>query len=228
MNYHTMYRKVSSKKIIRTVNVKGESIVKGGKCTTEKMSPRPCTVTVPPSKTCTTRTTSRSLRVSLIEDDTRARVFCKRTVDEKMIGGVTEGATSIGTIAGQVGETLTIGAIVPDTAVLWMTRSSLTATGAFILGTVDMEMTCGVALKTTSRRSCNGFWAQAGIVRCNACWIGGCAALVKGRLSVSRDVRRDVKQRSGSGLWRRNGIIEAWGWGGGMWRRNRQYKGWKL
>ena len=52
MNYHTMYRKVSAKKIIRTVNVKGESIVKGGKCTMEKMRPRPRTITIPPSKTC--------------------------------------------------------------------------------------------------------------------------------------------------------------------------------
>ena len=31
--------------MMRTVNVKGESVVKGGKCTTEKMSPRPRTVT---------------------------------------------------------------------------------------------------------------------------------------------------------------------------------------
>ena len=30
---------------MRTVNMKGESVVKGGKCTTEKMSPRPRTVT---------------------------------------------------------------------------------------------------------------------------------------------------------------------------------------
>ena len=30
---------------MRTVNVKGESVVKGGKCTTEKISPRPHTVT---------------------------------------------------------------------------------------------------------------------------------------------------------------------------------------
>ena len=45
MNYHTTYWKVSAKKMIRTVNVKGESIVKGSKCTTEKMSLRPHTVT---------------------------------------------------------------------------------------------------------------------------------------------------------------------------------------
>ena len=32
--------------MIRTVNVKGESIVKGGKCTTERKRPRPHTVTL--------------------------------------------------------------------------------------------------------------------------------------------------------------------------------------
>ena len=46
MGYHTTYRKMSARKMIRTVNVKGDSTVKGGKCTMEKMSPRPRTVTV--------------------------------------------------------------------------------------------------------------------------------------------------------------------------------------
>ena len=192
---------------MRTVNVKGESVVKGGKCTTEKMSPRPRTVTIPPSKTCTTGTTSKPLRVSVIEDDTCAWVLCKRTVDEKVIGGVTEGTATIWTVAGQVGETSTVGAIVPDTAVLWMTGSSLATAGTFILRTVNTEMACGVALKTTSRCSRNGFWAQAGIMRCNSHRIGGCATLVKGRSSVSGDVRRDVKQCSGGRLQRRNGIV---------------------
>ena len=45
MDYHTTYQQVSVKKMMRTVNVKGESMVKGGKCTTEKMSPRPRTIT---------------------------------------------------------------------------------------------------------------------------------------------------------------------------------------
>ena len=188
-----MYRKVSAKKITRTVKVKGESIVKGGKCITEKISPQPRTITIPPSKICTTGTSSKSLRISLIEDDSRTRVLRKRTVDEKVIGGVTEGATSIRTVAGQVGESSTVGAMVPDTAVLWVTRSSLTAAGTFIFWTVDMEMPCGMALKTTSLCSCDGFWAQAGIVRCNLCRIGGHATLMKGRSSISGDVRRDVK-----------------------------------
>ena len=45
INYQTMYRKVSVRKIMRTVNVKGESTVNSGKCTMERTSPWPCTVT---------------------------------------------------------------------------------------------------------------------------------------------------------------------------------------
>ena len=168
--------------------MKGESVVKGGKCTTEKMSPRPRTVTIPPSKTCTTGTSSKPLWVSLIEDDTWAWVLRERTVDEKVIGGVTEGTATIWAVAGQVGETSTIGAIVPDTVVLWVTGSSLATAGTFVLGTVDTEMACGMALKTTSRCICDGFWAQAGIVRRNSCRVGSHATLMKGRSSVSGDV----------------------------------------
>ena len=173
----------------------------------EKIRPRPRTVTIPPSKTCTTRTTSKPLRVSVIENDAQAWVLSKRTVDEKVIGGVTEGTMPIGTVAGQVGETSTVGAIISDTAVLWMTGSPLMTAGTFVFGAVNTEMACGVALKTMSRCSRSGFWAQAGIMRCNTCGVGGCAALMKGRSSVSGDVRRDVKQRSGGGLWRWYGIV---------------------
>ena len=179
--------------MIRTVNVRGESKVRGGKCTIEKKSPRPRTVTIPPSKTCTAGTTSESLRVPLIENDSRARVLCKRAVDKKVIGSVTEGATSIGTVAGQVGETSTVGAVVPDTAVLWMAGSSLPTARAFVFGTVDTEMASGVAVKTTSLLSRDGFWAQAGITRRNSCGKRGRATLKKGRSIVSGDVRRDVK-----------------------------------
>ena len=198
---------MSAKKITRTVNVKGEPIDKGGKCTTERKSPRPHTVTIPPSKTCTTGTISEPLRIPVVEDDTRTQVLHKRTVDEKVIGGVTEGKVSIGTVAGQVGETSTVGAIISDTAVLWMTRSPLTTAGTFVFGAVDTEMARGMALKTTSRCSRDGFWAQAGIVRCNACGIGGRVTLVKGGSSVSGDVRRDIKQRSGGGLRQWDRII---------------------
>ena len=122
-------------------------------------------------------TTSKPLRIPIVEDDTRTWVLCKRTVDKKVIGGVAEGATSIRTVTGQMGETSTEGAIIPDTVVLWMAGSPLTTAGAFMLRAVDMEMACGMALKTTSRCSRDGFWAQAGIVRCNSCRIGGCVTL---------------------------------------------------
>ena len=46
VNYHTMYQNELARKMIRTVNVKGESIVKGGKCTMEKIRPRPRTITL--------------------------------------------------------------------------------------------------------------------------------------------------------------------------------------
>ena len=150
VNYHTTYWKVSVKKTMRTVNVKGESIVKGGKCTTEKMSPRPRTVTIPPSKTCTTGTTSKPLWISLIEDDTWAWVLHKRTVNEKVIGGVTEGAATVGTVAGQMGKASTVGAVILDTAVLRMTGGPLTTAGTFILRAVDAEMAHGMVLKTMS------------------------------------------------------------------------------
>ena len=88
----------------------------------ERKSPRPRTVTIPPSKTCTTGTTSKSLGVSVIENDTQAWVLRKRTVNEKVIGGVAEGTTAIGTVTGQVGKTSAEGAIVSHAAVLGMAR----------------------------------------------------------------------------------------------------------
>ena len=178
---------------MRTVNVKGESTVNGGKCTMERTSPWPCTITIPPSKTCTTGTTSKPLGISLVEDDTQTWVLHERTVNKKVIGSITEGATSIKTVMGQVGETPTEGAIIPDAVVLWMTGSALVTAGTLILGAVDMEMACGMTLKTTSLCSHTGFWAQAGISRCNLRRIGGCATLVEGRSCISGDVRRDVE-----------------------------------
>ena len=99
----------------------------------------------------------------------------------------------IGAVTGQVGETSTEGAVIVDTAVLWVAGSPLATAGALILGAIDMEMACGMTLKTTSCCSHNGFWAQVGIVRCNLHRIRGHVTLVKGRSSVSGDVRRNVE-----------------------------------
>ena len=92
-----------------------------------------------------------------------------------------------------MGETAAEGTIISGAVVLWMAGSLLATAGAFILGTVNTEMAYGMTLKTTSCCIHEGFWAQVGIVRCNLCRIGGRATLVKGRSSVSRDVRRDVE-----------------------------------
>ena len=173
----------------------------------ERKRPRPRTVTIPPSKTCTTGTTSKPLRVFLVEDNTVAGVLRKRTVDKKVIGGVAEGAAAVRAVAGQVGETSAVGAIISDTAILWMAGSSLAATRTFVFRTIDTEMACGVALKTTSLCSRNGFWAQAGIARRNSCRKRGRTSLKEGRSSISGNVRRDIKQRSGGRLWRRGGIL---------------------
>ena len=207
MDYHTTYRNVSAKNRTRTVNVKGESIVKGGKCITEKMSPRPRTVTIPPSKTCTTGTISKPLRVSLVEDNTGAGVLRKRTVDKKVVGGVAEGAAAVWAVASQVGKTSAVRAIISDTAILWVAGSPLATARAFVLRTVDTEVACGVALKTTSLCSRNGFWAQAGIARRNSCWKRGRTSLKEGRSSVSGNVRRDIKQRGSGRLRRRGGFF---------------------
>ena len=61
--------------ITETVNVRGESEDNGSRWMTEKRRSWPCTITIPPSKACTTGTNSDPLRVSVIEDDPTARVL---------------------------------------------------------------------------------------------------------------------------------------------------------
>ena len=159
---------MSAKNKTRMVNVKGESTVSGSRCKMEKNSPDPHTITIPPVKACTTGTTLQSLSVSLVEDNPGARVFCKRIVGKKVIRGIAEGTAAVWEIPGQVGEAATKGAIVSDAAVLRVTGGSLMAARALVFGAVDTKMACGVALKTMSVFSRNGFWAQVGITRCNS------------------------------------------------------------
>ena len=56
------------------VKVNRESDTNGDRWMMEKIMSDPCTVTIPPSKTCTTGTRSQSLWVSIIEDDATAGV----------------------------------------------------------------------------------------------------------------------------------------------------------
>ena len=134
----------------------------------EKISPDPCTITIPPLKPCTTRTISQPLGVSIIEDDTRARVLHKGTVLKGMVRVVAEGTASVRAIVGQVGESATEHAIVTGAAILGMTWCLLMAVGTLIIGAVNTKMPKGVALKTMSLRSRCWFWAQMGIARCNS------------------------------------------------------------
>ena len=110
-----------------------------------------------------------------------------------MIGSVAESTLSIGTVTGQVGETTAEGAVVSDAVILWVAGSPLATTGTFIFRAVDTEMAYGMTLKTTSLRSRDRFWAQAGIMRCNLRRVRGCVTLMEGRSCISKDVRRNVE-----------------------------------
>ena len=206
------------------VKVNSESEVNGGKWKMEKMSPHPCTITIPPSKTCTTGTTPESLGVSLVEDNSQAGILCKRTVNKKVVRSITEGVMSVRTVAGQVGELAAESAVITNAAVLGVSRGMLVATRALILRTVDAKMPCGVALKTTSLRCCDWLWAQAGISRCNLSGVGGHSSLMKHGLRISGYISRDIEKSSSGGLQGRNRIFQTWSRRGGMWHGDRQSK----
>ena len=63
------------KNITEAVNIKSKSENIGGRQMIEKRRSWPRTVTIPPSKACTTSANSNSLRVSVVEDDPTARVL---------------------------------------------------------------------------------------------------------------------------------------------------------
>ena len=68
----------------------------------EKMRLGPCTVTVPPSKICTSGTKSQPLWISLIKDNPLAGVLRERAVTDDVSQIVTEGALSVQTDTGEV------------------------------------------------------------------------------------------------------------------------------
>ena len=69
-----------------------------------------------------------------------------------------------------------------------MTQGVLTAVGTFILQVVNMKVPRKVIVKTTSLASCQGFWAQMGISRCNTSGIRSSSTLMESRTRVSRVV----------------------------------------
>ena len=88
----------------------------------EKIKSSPCTVTIPPSKTCTTGVRSKPLWVSVIEDDPTAWVLREGTVCNDMSRVIAEGTNSVQTEVGGVAKTVAKRTVVSMTTVLGMTR----------------------------------------------------------------------------------------------------------
>ena len=68
----------------------------------EKIRSSPCTVTIPPLKTCTSGTRLQSLWVSVVEDDTATGVLREGAVCDDMTGVIAKGTELIWTVAGGV------------------------------------------------------------------------------------------------------------------------------
>ena len=144
------------------VNVNGESNGSRGRETIEKMISLPHTVTLPPSKTCTTSTRLQSLWISIVEDDTTAGVLREGTVRNNMSQVVAKSTKLVWTVVGGVAEAATKRTVVSHTSVLGVTRGVLAAVGPLILQTVNTKMPRDMAVKATSLLSCCGLWAQWG------------------------------------------------------------------
>ena len=172
------------------------------------------TITIPPSKTCTSGTRSQSLRVPLIEDNPLAGVLRERTVADDMSWVIAEGALLIWTDAREMAKALAKRTVVARATILGVARGALSAVRTLILRTVDAKMPMVVTLKTNSCCKRNGLWAQAGIVRRNLSGVGSGVSLMKGRAGIGRL----VDESEGGGLWRRDGITLRRFSGGGRGR----------
>ena len=84
------------------VNINGESETNRDKWKMEKIRSDPYTITIPPSKTCTTSARSKSFQVSLIEDDTATGVLEERAICDNMSWVVAKGAKLVWAITGGV------------------------------------------------------------------------------------------------------------------------------
>ena len=91
------------------------------------------TVTIPPSKTCTSGTKSQSLRVSLIEDNPLAGVLQERTVADNMSRIITGGAPLVWADVREMTEALAKRTAVVRTMVLGVAWGVLSAVRTLIL-----------------------------------------------------------------------------------------------
>ena len=137
-----------------TMNVRGESGDNGGSQMIEKKRLSLCTITLPPSKTCTTGTRLDSLWVSIVEDDTTAGVLWEGAIHNDMSWVIAKGTESVWTVVGSVAEVAAKRTVVAQTVVLGM-------------ATINTKMPCSVAVKTNSFQSCCHGWAQAGVSKNN-------------------------------------------------------------
>ena len=213
---------MSEKNIVKTVNVNGELGINGDKWMMEKIRSGPHTVTIPPSKTCTTGARSDSLWVSIIEDDTVTGVLGEGTIRDNMSWVIAEGTKAVWTVAGSVAKVTTKRTVVLRTTVLRVTRGVLAVVGTLVFWTVDTKMPHNVVVKTASLVSHCGFWAQMGVSRCNSSGIRGSTTLMKGRMEVSRV----IYQGGGSRQWRGCWSLEARGGRGCTRSRDRQDRRW--
>ena len=170
------------------VNVSGQSEDNGDKWIMEKMRSDPHTVTIPPLKTCTTGTRLQSLRVSIVEDDTTTGVLQEGTVCDDVSWVIAKSAELVQAEVWGMTEAVAKRTVISGTMVLEVTQGTLMAIGTFVLQAVNTKMPHKVAVKTTSLISCQGFWAQMGISRCNLSGIRGSSTLMEGRTRVSGDI----------------------------------------
>ena len=92
-----------------------------------------CIVTLPPSKTCTTRTKSDTLWVPLIEDNPLAGVLQEWTVSDDMSWVITEGTEIVWTVPCKVAKMVEKRTIVLNATVLGVTRGILSTVRTLIL-----------------------------------------------------------------------------------------------
>ena len=118
---------------METVNISSESRDIRDKWITEKRRSWPRTITIPPSKTCTTGASSDPFGVAIIEDDSVARVLREGTVGNDMAQIITKGAASVWTIVGEMTEAAAKRTVVAHAMVLRMARGMLVTIRAFIL-----------------------------------------------------------------------------------------------
>ena len=153
------------------------------------------TITIPPSKTHTTGTLSKSFWVSIIEKNPTAGVLQKGAVSNDVSRVITKGTLFVWAVAREVAEVSAKRTIVLKTAVLGMSRGTSSAVRAFVIRAVNTKMPEGMTVKTYSLLSCGHCWAQMGVSRDNSSGIGCHMVLVESGMRISQVVDKGGSNR---------------------------------